>query len=128
MPAYNVESTIYATLRSLLAQTFSDFELIIVDDGSTDHTLNVVAGFDDPRLRVVRQANRGLAGAHNTGIFESRGRYIGFCDADDLWAPEKLARHVAHLEAEPEVGISFSGLGLHRCRRRADGPVPAPAT
>lgn len=109
VPAYNVERTIGETLRSLLAQTFSDFELIVVDDGSSDRTLDVVAGFDDPRIRVIRQANRGLAGAHNTGVHAAAAPYIGFCDADDLWAPEKLARHVAHLDANPAVGLSFAG-------------------
>ncbi len=109
VPAYNSAGTITETLRSLLRQTFADFELIVVDDGSTDGTAERIARFDDPRLRVIRQRNRGLAGAHNTGIAAARGAYIGFCDADDLWLPEKLERHVDHLRANPDVGISFSG-------------------
>ncbi|MBW8638922.1 glycosyltransferase family 2 protein [Hoeflea sp. WL0058] len=109
VPAYNCETMIAETLRSLLEQTFADFELIVVDDGSSDGTVDVVNSFDDPRLRLVRQANRGLAGAHNTGVHEARGEFIGFCDADDLWLPEKLEKHVAHLRSNPQVGISFAG-------------------
>ena len=113
VPAYNVEATLAETLTALLAQTFRDFEIVIVDDGSHDTTPEVAASFtSDPRVRVVRQANRGLAGARNTGIAEARGIYVGFCDADDLWHPEKLARHVRHLDANPHVGISFSGSAL----------------
>lgn len=112
VPAYNAAATIAETLRSLLAQTFGDFELIVVDDGSTDRTAEIVERFEDPRIRLVRQANRGLAGAHNTGIAASRGEFVGFCDADDLWMPEKLERHVDHLRREPEVGISFAGSAM----------------
>ena len=112
VPAYNSEATISETLRSLLKQTYTNFELIVVDDGSTDDTALVVAGFRDARIRLLQQNNRGLAGAHNTGIANARGRFIGFCDADDLWLPEKLELHIAHLEARPEVGISFAGSQL----------------
>lgn len=112
VPAYNVAKTIKATLDSLLAQTMTDIEIIVVDDGSKDETCTLVEAYTDPRLRLIRQANRGLAGAHNTGIHKARGRYIGFCDADDLWLPEKLERHVEHLEQNPDIGISFSGSKL----------------
>lgn len=112
IPAYNAAATIAETLNSILVQTFTDFEIIVVDDGSTDHTLDVLAQFDDPRLRIVQQKNRGLAGAHNTGIHQSRGPFVGFCDADDLWLPEKLERHIEHLQDNPQVGISFAGSRL----------------
>lgn len=114
VPAFNVETTICETLDALLVQTCTNFEIIIVDDGSTDDTSRLANEFarDAPRVRVVRQANRGLAGARNTGIAASRGDIIGFCDADDVWEPEKLAAHVAHLEANPDVGISYSGSAL----------------
>ncbi|MBM2291747.1 glycosyltransferase family 2 protein [Sulfitobacter pseudonitzschiae] len=113
MPAFNVQSTMRETLAALLAQTYASYEVIIVDDGSTDCTPGIAAQFAaDPRVRVVRQANRGLAGARNTGIAAARGDVIGFCDADDLWEPQKLARHVAHLQANPHVGISYSGSAL----------------
>ena len=91
MPAFNVQSTMRHTLDALLAQTYPRFEIIIVDDGSTDSTLKIAAEYAaDPRVRVIRQANRGLAGARNTGIAAARGEVIGFCDADDLWVPHKL--------------------------------------
>lgn len=112
VPANNAAETIAETIRSLLAQSFADFELIAVDDESTDATMEILQSFDDPRLRVLWQFNRGLAGAHNTGIAAAQGEYIGFCDADDLWTPDKLAAHVAHLDARPEVGISYSGSAL----------------
>ncbi|TMV84175.1 glycosyltransferase family 2 protein [Thioclava sp. BHET1] len=116
VPAYNTEATLKETLLSLLAQSFSDLEIIVVDDGSAPAsaaaTAAIVASLADPRLRLVVQANRGLAGARNSGIHHARGSYIGFCDGDDLWLPGKLAAHVAHLDACPEVGISYSGSAL----------------
>lgn len=113
VPAFNVAKTMPRTLNALLAQTHPAFEVIIVDDGSTDTTADIARDFArDPRVRLIQQTNRGLAGARNTGLNAARGEVIGFCDADDLWVPEKLARHVAHLEANPHVGISFSGSAL----------------
>lgn len=113
VPAYNVATTLPETLDALLAQTYEDFEIVIVDDGSQDATTVIAQSYaSDPRVRLIRQTNRGLAGARNTGIAAARGEYIGFCDADDLWLPEKLAAHVAHLEDNLQVGISFSGSTL----------------
>ncbi|WP_138466177.1 glycosyltransferase family 2 protein [Poseidonocella sp. HB161398] len=112
VPAYNAAATLPETLSSLLAQTFSDYEIVVVDDGSTDRTAAIARAFGDRRIRLVQQPNRGLAGARNSGIAAARGRYIGFCDADDLWRPGKLAAHVRHLETRPEVGLSFSGSAL----------------
>jgi glycosyltransferase involved in cell wall biosynthesis len=108
IPAYNVEKYILEAVESALAQTFSDLEVIVVDDGSKDGTVAALAGIDDPRLRVISQANRGLAGARNTGIREARGEYIGFLDADDTWMPEKAAKHIALMEREPDVGLTYS--------------------
>ena len=109
VPAYNTLRTLPETIASLLAQTYSDFEIVIVDDGSTDGTAFWVNAHTDPRVKLVHQTNRGLAGARNTGIAAAKGQLIGFCDGDDLWTPEKLAQHVAYLEAHPEVGVSYSG-------------------
>lgn len=109
VPAYNVAATLGETLRSLLDQTYGAYEIIVVDDGSSDMSVAIARSFGDARIRVVRQANRGLAGARNSGIAAAKGTYIGFCDADDLWRPGKLAAHVAHLQNNPQVGISFSG-------------------
>lgn len=112
VPAYNAAHTLAETLASISAQSFADFEIIVVDDGSTDSTARIAQDHGDPRLRVVRQINRGLAGARNTGIAHARGAYIGFCDADDLWMSNKLAAHVAHLDANPLVGLSYAGSAL----------------
>ncbi|WP_170365796.1 glycosyltransferase family 2 protein [Ruegeria arenilitoris] len=113
VPAYNTAATLAETLASLLSQTLDDFEIIIVDDGSQDETPAIArAHATDPKVRVIRQENRGLAGARNTGIAAARGEFVGFCDADDLWLPEKLATHVRHLQAEPDVAISYSGSAM----------------
>jgi glycosyltransferase involved in cell wall biosynthesis len=108
IPLYQSERTITETLTSVLAQTFTDFEVIVVDDGSSDRGPAIVAGFADARVRIVTQHNRGLAGARNTGIEQAKGMVIAFVDADDCWQPTKLAQHVALLEREPGVGVSFS--------------------
>ena len=112
IPLYQTERYIQATLASVLGQTFDDFEVIVVDDGSRDHGPDLARGTGDARVRVVVQANRGLAGARNTGIREARGTYIAFLDADDLWLPLKLSRHVAVLDARPEVGLTYSASRL----------------
>ena len=126
IPAYNVAATIEATVASALVQTFHSFEVIVVDDGSTDETPQILAGIADARLRLVRQRNRGLAGARNSGIAKARGRYIGFLDGDDLWAPEKLAAHIAHLDANPAVGVSFSASRLIDAEDRPLGLTQSP--
>ncbi|WP_107851519.1 glycosyltransferase family 2 protein [Oceanimonas marisflavi] len=109
MPVYKVEQFVADAVRSVLAQTFTDFELLIIDDCSPDNSIAICEQFDDPRIRIIRHStNRGLAGARNTGIRHARGELLAFLDSDDLWLPEKLERHVAHLAARPEVGVSFS--------------------
>ncbi|WP_417608766.1 glycosyltransferase family 2 protein [Parasphingorhabdus sp.] len=109
MPVYNVEQYVPAAVDSVLAQTFTDFELIIVDDGGTDMSVEICASYDDPRIRIISQANRGLAGARNTGILEARGEYIALLDSDDSWDRDKLALHKIHLDNNPQVGVSYSG-------------------
>lgn len=113
VPAYNSEKTLARTLDSLLKQVFADLEIIVVNDGSSDQTAHVAESYcADRRVRVVHQRNRGLAGARNTGISVARGKFIGFCDADDLWTPEKLISHEIHLRRNPTVGVSYSGSAL----------------
>lgn len=110
VPLYNTERYIAEALNSLLAQTFEDFEVVVVNDASSDNGPQIVDGFIalDPRIRMVTQENRGLAGARNTGIREARGRYLALLDADDLFLPQKLERHFDHLEANPSVGVSYA--------------------
>ena len=107
--AYNTLKTLPETIDSLLQQTYADFEVVVVDDGSTDRTAEWVLSHSDTRLRLVRQINRGLAGARNGGIAATDSEYVGFCDGDDLWEPEKLAKHVAFLDANRDVGLTYSG-------------------
>ena len=108
MPVYNVEAYVAEAIDSVLAQSFGDWELIIVDDGGTDRSLDICASYADPRIRIIAQANRGLAGARNTAINAAHGEYIALLDSDDRWAPEKLALHLIHLDNRPTVGVSYS--------------------
>ncbi|MEL7687550.1 glycosyltransferase family 2 protein [Citromicrobium bathyomarinum] len=109
MPVYNVQDYVAEAIQSVLAQTFTDFELIIVDDGGQDGSMEIVHSFYDERIRIVTQANRGLAGARNSGIAAARAPYIALLDSDDRWHPEKLRLHYVHLEADKSIGVSFSG-------------------
>ena len=108
MPVYNTAKYVEAAVESVLAQTFREFELLIVDDAGTDRSIELCRTYDDPRIRIISQANRGLAGARNTGIRNARGQFIALLDSDDLWAPEKLKKHVEHLLLSPEVGVSYA--------------------
>ena len=108
MPVYNVERYIAQAIDSVLAQTFSDWELLIIDDGGSDRSIDIAAEYCDPRIRIIAQRNRGLAGARNTGIAHARGEYVALLDSDDRWLPEKLGLHVIHLDAAPHVDVSYS--------------------
>ncbi len=102
MPVYNGAALLPATLDSLAAQSFIDFEVIVVDDCSTDATRACVAGWSDPRVRLVAMpVNGGPVLARNAGVAAARGRYIAALDADDLCRPDRFARQVAYLEANP---------------------------
>lgn len=107
VPVYNVEAYIAETIESILRQTYVDLELIIVDDASQDRSIEICQQFKDPRIKIIRQHNRGLAGARNTGIRHAKGEYIALLDSDDLWLPEKLETHVNHLNLNPNVGVSY---------------------
>ncbi|HEY9743905.1 MAG TPA: glycosyltransferase family 2 protein [Coleofasciculaceae cyanobacterium] len=107
IPVYKVENYIAATVQSVLDQTYENFELLIIDDGSPDRSVEICQQFTDPRIRIIRQENRGVAAARNTGIRHAQGEYIALLDADDLWVPQKLEKHVEHLDNSPEVGVSF---------------------
>ena len=110
MPAYNAERYIASAIESVLAQTYSDWELLVVDDGSTDRTGEIAAGVGDPRVRVLRQANGGEAAARNHALRSMRGEYLAFLDSDDRFLPEHLALTVEFLKDRPEVdGVYTDG-------------------
>jgi glycosyltransferase involved in cell wall biosynthesis len=101
IPAYNRAALLGRAVNSVLEQSFQDFEILIVDDGSTDNTAEVVQGFEDPRIRYIRHAkNAGEAAARNTGIHAARGQYVAFLDSDDYWLAGKLELQVRVLEAD----------------------------
>jgi glycosyltransferase involved in cell wall biosynthesis len=109
VPAYNVAAYIEPAVESVLAQTLSNFELIVVDDGSTDDTWQRLARFrDDPRVRIISEPNRGLPGAIARGIELTSAPLVAFLDGDDLWAPPKLERHADFFALHPEVDLTFS--------------------
>lgn len=123
VPVYNGAATIAGTLTSVLQQTFPDFELLVIDDGSTDATTAVVASFDDPRVALHSFENRGLAASRNRGVRLARGELIAFLDADDLWRPKKLARQVDALRAAPQAGLAYSFTDCIDERDRYLGPA-----
>jgi len=105
LPVYNCPDYVDAAVRSILDQTFENFELILIDDGSTDATPAVLSGYADPRIKLITQANRGLAATLNRGVELARGRYIARQDQDDISLPERLAKQVAFLEAHPRCAL-----------------------
>jgi glycosyltransferase involved in cell wall biosynthesis len=107
LPTYDRAPVLGRAIESVLSQTMEEFELIVVDDASTDHTKDVVSGFDDDRLRFVRHdTNRGGGAARNTGIEMATGKYVAFLDSDDAWEPTKLERQVACLESRSDEWIA----------------------
>jgi len=102
MPAYNAEKYIAEAISSVLGQTFADFELVIVNDGSTDDTLTIIRSFDDKRIVVISQPNQGVAAALNTGLQHARAQYIARFDADDICHPQRLKKQYHFLQNNPE--------------------------
>ena len=106
-PAHNVAAYIGVTIASVIAQSHPDWAMLVVDDGSTDRTAEAVAGFADPRLRLLRQANQGVSAARNRGLAVADGEAVLFLDADDVLAPDALARLVRALEAAPDAVAAY---------------------
>ena len=113
IPTYNRGSVIEEAIDSVMAQRAGDFELIVVDDGSTDDTRQRLARIHDRRLRRLSLPHRGVAAARNAGLSAGRGTLISFLDSDDLWKRDKLAREWHFLERHPQVGVVFSDLEKH---------------
>jgi glycosyltransferase involved in cell wall biosynthesis len=108
IPTHNYGRFLGEAIQSVLSQSFTDFEAIVVDDGSTDNTREVFDSFGDPRLRYIYQENRGVSAAQNTGIKAANGKYIAILGADDMWLPAKLERQVKLLDSYPEVALVCS--------------------
>ncbi len=124
VPTYNRAHTVGETVESILAQTYQHLELIVVDDGSQDHTAQVMQTYQDqdPRVRYLVKPNGGVASARNLGIRHARGEFIAFCDSDDLWLPPKLARQVP-LFQDPAVVLAYTAvLLLHPDGRTTPNP------
>ncbi|MFN3543481.1 MAG: glycosyltransferase family 2 protein [Thiobacillus sp.] len=115
MPCHNAERHLPVSVGSVLAQSFQDWELIAIDDGSQDGTSAWFEAQHDPRIHVIRQANQGVSAARNRGLAQCKGEYIGFLDADDTWDPEFLSTLLGELDTHPEAVLAYCGwqnLGL----------------
>lgn len=108
IPTYNRAALLRDAVRSVLAQTFSDFELIVIDDGSTDGTDRMMGGFDDSRLHYLKQENQGRSAARNRALSLARGRYIAFLDSDDLYLKDKLEKQVAFMDDHPDIDMIYT--------------------
>lgn len=121
MPVHNGAAYLAAAIESILAQTQPDFELIIVNDGSTDGSGDIVCGFADGRIRLIDVAKCGLVKALNLGLSESRGRYFARMDADDIARPKRLARQAAHLDRHPDIGVLCTDIATIDAEGRQTG-------
>jgi glycosyltransferase involved in cell wall biosynthesis len=108
IPAYNAEKTIQETIASVLNQTFTDFELLVINDGSQDKTLEVIESIFDTRLKVFSYPNGGVSVARNRGIAKATGELIAFLDADDVWTADKLEAQVKALQSNPQAAVAYS--------------------
>jgi glycosyltransferase involved in cell wall biosynthesis len=132
IPAFNAASVVQETLESVRAQTFRNFEAVIVDDGSSDGTAAIVRRFceKDPRFCLIQQDNRGVSAARNAALERARGEFIAFLDADDVWLPEKLARQMELFRADPRANFGYTNFcgwdGRHDSPPfyRTDRPLP----
>lgn len=112
---YNRLGLLKQTIQSILSQTFRDFELIVVDNESQDGTLEYLQGLGTEFVRAVQNQNYGVIAANrNVGIQQSRGKYVAFCDDDDMWLPDKLEKQVSVMERSPRVGLCYTNAALFR--------------
>lgn len=124
IPTYNRSQYITQALESVLGQSFRDYEMVVIDDGSTDNTQEVLKKFEG-KIRSIRQDNQGISKTRNRGISETNGAYIAFLDSDDYWAPDKLAEQVKILDSHPKVGIVYGRMPIINERGEKIGMKPA---
>jgi glycosyltransferase involved in cell wall biosynthesis len=127
IPTYNRDAVVTRAIDSVLTQKYDDFEVVVVDDCSTDDTRAVVEGYDDNRVRYVRHdENQGACAARNTGIKHSNGRYVAFLDSDDEWDETKLAKQIKCIEgAQQNVGVIYTGYRMKQSDSIEIGQVPS---
>lgn len=123
IPSYNCEAYIADTIDSVLNQTYKDIELLVIDDGSSDRTREIVASYNHP-VRLITQANARVSAARNRGIREAKGEYICLLDHDDYWFPEKLDRQLKGFQAHPDAGVIYSAFILWKPDRHGHFPDP----
>jgi glycosyltransferase involved in cell wall biosynthesis len=125
LPTYNSAHFISESIRSVLAQTFEDWELLIINDGSTDHTEETASQYctQDIRVKLISRENCGVSRSRNFGVSLARGELIAFLDADDRWLPNKLATHVKYMNASPDIGISFARVEFLQLNGKATGKL-----
>ena len=107
VPTYNRAELIGLTIESILKQTFADFELIVINDGSTDGTEETIKKYTDPRIKYYRKDNGGESSARNYGLRMAQGEFIAYCDSDDIFCPDHLAALVAALEKDPHFAVAY---------------------
>jgi glycosyltransferase involved in cell wall biosynthesis len=127
IPVFNRAGEVCNAIDSALAQTLPPLEVIVVDDGSTDETPDVLARYGD-RIRVVRRSNQGVAAARNAGIAIARGDLLAFLDSDDVWLPRKLELQASRIEADPELGLVHCGVDFEGTGINLDGMEGSVAT
>jgi glycosyltransferase involved in cell wall biosynthesis len=112
IPAYNAEKTILSTIESVQKQTYQDLEIIVINDGSTDRTFEIVSNIRDSRIKIFNYPNGGISEARNRGISHANGEYISFLDADDVWTVEKLEKQLAALQNKPQASVAYSWVAV----------------
>lgn len=120
LPVYNASKYIETTIGNILGQTFSDFELLIINDGSTDDSRDIISKYVDSRIQLIDQENGGVSAARNSAIMNAKGEFIAFIDADDLWHRDKLKIQVEALDNAPNIDFCYTDRGLFD----DDGPQP----
>jgi glycosyltransferase involved in cell wall biosynthesis len=129
LPAYNAERYIQLSINSVLSQSFGNFELIVINDGSTDRTEEIIRSFSDERINYIKNSeNRGLSASYNIGVRAARGRYIARMDADDLCDERRFERQLGFMEKNPQVGIVGSDILLIDEAGRLIGKARKPAS
>ncbi|MHC4952028.1 MAG: glycosyltransferase family 2 protein, partial [Planctomycetota bacterium] len=113
IPTYNRQVHVIEAIDSVLSQTLADFEVLVIDDGSTDGTAEAVRAIDDPRIRYFYKDNGGVSSARNMGIDKAQSRYVAFLDSDDLYTPEYLETMVSSLEDNPDYGVAYTAATNH---------------